>query len=240
MFLDSKLGKVSINHNDVGSDSVVILGHGYLSNKNSRTGKALSKCLNENGISTITYDLYGHGESEGDIEHLTVSKAVETLLSVYDFAQTRYKKIGLVGSSFTGSISLICASKKHPDVIALKCPVFSSNELWDWRLNESGVAKWKKEGYLKLFSKRWSYDVYEDAMTYNMREIASKIKSPTIVVHGDQDVTVPMSQAENIAFSVKGEKRLVVIKGADHFFKEEKQFSIVVDTMCSWLCDYLS
>jgi len=240
MFLDSKYGKVSINHKDMESDSVVILGHGYLSNKNSRTGEALSKCINENGISTITYDIYGHGESEGDIEHLTVSKAVESLLSVYDFAQSNYKKIGLVGSSFTGSVSLICASQKNPDVIALKCPVFSSNELWDWRLNESGLAKWKKEGYLKLFSKRWSYEVYEDAKKYNMREITSKVTSPTLVVHGDQDVTVPMSHAENIAFSVKGEKRLVVIEGADHFFKEEKQFSIVVDTMCSWLCDYLS
>jgi len=239
LLIDSKNGRVSLSHNDKGSESVVILAHGYLSDKNSRTNQALSEKLNNAGISTISFDLYGHGESEGDVEHLTISKAVESELAVYDFAKSKYDKIGLVGSSFTGSVSLITASKRDPAAIALKCPVFLPIALWNWRMGKEGVRKWKEEGFISPFGRRWSYDAYEDALQYNMPEIASGITAPTLVVHGDKDVTVPLSHAENLAFSLKGEKRLVVIEGADHFFKEPKHFEMMVNRISEWMIDIL-
>ncbi len=239
MMLDSKSGKVCIAHNKVeGSNSVVILAHGYMSDKNSRTNTELAKRLNAAGISTISFDLYGHGESEGDPTYLTVSKAVDSELAVYDFAKSHYEKIGLVGSSFTGSVTLICASKRDPAVIALKCPVFMPKELWDWRHGKE-IEKWKNEGFIQAFGHRWAYDAYKDAEKLNMREIASKVTAPALVVHGDRDVTVPLSHAENLVFSLKGEKKLLVIKGANHFFKEEKHFERMSQAITDWLVDHL-
>ena len=239
MMLDSEYGKVSIRHEDKGGDSAVILAHGYLSDKNSRTIQELEKRLNAAGISTIAFDMYGHGESEGDVEHLTISKAVASMLAVYDYAAGRHKRIGIVGSSFTGSVSLIAASQRDPDVLALKCPVFMSKELWDWRYGDR-IEEWKREGFLEAFGSRWSYEAYEDASKLRMREVASKVKAPTLVVHGDKDKTVPLSQAENLVFSLGGEKRLLVIEGADHFFKEEGHFERMASAIAGWLIEFLS
>lgn len=239
MLLDSEFGKVSIRHNENGQDSVVILGHGYLSDKDSSTIQELEKRLKKEGISTIAFDMYGHGESEGDIEHLTISKAVASMLAVYDFAGSRYERIGIVGSSFTGSVSLIAASKRRPAVLALKCPVFMSKELWDWRYGDR-IAEWKRVGFIDAFNSRWSYEAYEDASRLRMREVAASIKAPTLVVHGDRDKTVPLSQAENLVFSLGGEKRLLVIKGADHFFKDERHFDRMAGAITGWLVEHLS
>ena len=238
MFVESKSGKVSLEETEKGS-SVAILSHGYLSNKKSRTNQELSKLLNGAGISTISYDMYGHGESEGDVEHLTISKAVDSLDAVYDYAK-KYRKIAIVGSSFTGSVSLIVAGRKQPDAIALKCPVFLPLELWNWRLGREGIRKWQTEGYIAPFKKKWYFDVYEDAEQYDMRQIASGIKSPVLVVHGDRDVTVDISHAENMIHSLGSEeKRLVVVEGADHFFKDPEHFRKMSFVMSEWLIDHL-
>ena len=256
IFLDSASGKVCCLYNHVeGSNAIVIIGHGFLSDKNSRTGFELYKKLGEAGISTLRIDLYGHGESEGDIEYLTVSKAVENVIAAYDFANEKgysqsvnrssqsngsgYKKFGLVGSSFSGIVSLIAATKRKFDVLSLKCPVFDYQALWADRLGKEGLEKWKKEGFTPIFSKKVHFSAFEDASTYNMKEIASKITCPVLVIHGDQDTTVHVSHAEDIIKYVKGEKKLVIIKGADHFFKDEIHFQQLINESMGWLKRHL-
>ncbi len=237
MLIDSESGKVSLAENECGK-SVVILSHGYLSDKNSGTNRELTNLLSKAGISTITYDLYGHGESEGDVEHLTISKAVDSLEAVFRYAK-KYEKIALVGSSFTGSVTLIAASRNNPDAIALKCPVFEPLELYDWRLGEKGIEKWKKDGFIEPFGRKWYYDIYEDAGNYDMPRIASKIECPIISVHGNKDVTVPIAHSENlIHYCSSKEKRLVEIKGADHFFKSH--FGLMTNIIADWLTDHLN
>ena len=241
IFLDTKSGRVCCLHTHVkGSPSVVILAHGYISDKESRTNTELSKRLNRAGISTIAFDMYGHGESEGDIERLTITKAVENVLAVYDFAKSKgYQKIGLSGSSFTGIVSLIAATKREFSALSLKCPVFSSKKLWDWRHGKKGIDGWRKRGYITLFGKKWRYEAYEDASRYDMERIAPSITAPTVVIHGNKDKTVPISHARNIIAHVSGEKKLVVVKGADHFFHDPKHFEQMIGTSFQWLSSHL-
>ena len=240
--LDSKSGRVSCLHNHIeGSSSVVILAHGYLSDKESRTNTELSKRLNKAGISTISFDMYGHGESEGDIERLTITKAVENVVAVYDYAKSQgYQKIGLSGSSFTGIVSLIAATKRDFAALSLKCPVFDSKRLWDRRHGKKGIERWRKKGYLVQFGKKWSYEGYEDASRYKMDEIAKSITTPTLAIHGDKDKTVPISHAKAIISHVSDEKKLVVVKGADHFFRNPAHFEQMIRASFEWLTFHLT
>jgi pimeloyl-ACP methyl ester carboxylesterase len=238
--IESKSGKVAFIHDKVDDEAVVILGHGYLSNKKSRTNTALSERLNKAGISTISYDMYGHGESEGDIVLLSISKVVDNLLAVYDYAKGQgYSKIGLSGSSYTGIVSLIAASKRDFTALSLKCPVFDSKRLWDSRHGPEGIQKWKEDGYIDAFGNRWHYGAYEDASSYDMEDVASRITAPVLVIHGDRDVTVPLQHATDIVKHVKGENELVIVQGADHFFKDEAHFKTRISKSFEWLSKHL-
>lgn len=241
IFLDSKSGKVCCVYNKMeNSNSIVIISHGYLSDKNSRTGLKLAQKLNSSNISTISLDLYGHGESEGDIEYLTISKAVDNVLAVYDFVKSEgFQKIGLVGSSLSGIVSLIVASKRKIDALSLKCPVFDYKGLWDDRVGPEAVKEWKEKGFMKPFGKRMHYEIYEDSMKYKMKNIAKTIIAPTIVIHGDKDTTVPLQQAKDLLNSVSGQKKLAIIKGADHFFHNEDHFNQMVNVSFEWLLSKL-
>ena len=90
--------------NDAGGNKTLplaVLVHGLGSSKDSTTNQMLAKILLENGIAVFRFDLFGHGETDGDFSDLTHSKAVEDTVSALEYVKgLGYERIGLVGSSF--------------------------------------------------------------------------------------------------------------------------------------------
>ncbi|HSB47129.1 MAG TPA: alpha/beta fold hydrolase [Candidatus Bilamarchaeum sp.] len=239
-FIDSPAGKVCIDSREAGGSSAAILTHGYHSAKESRTNTALAPILNARKISTFAFDMYGHGKSEGDISRLTVSKVVENALVVYDHVKSMgYTKIAFAASSFSGQVALISATKRPFSALALRCPVFDGRGLWDMRLGPEGIALWKRQGAIRPFGIDWKFEAYEDEAKYDMHAVAAMVEAPTVVIHGDRDATVPISQAESLIAALKCEKKLVVVRGADHFFAPEAHFREMVDATSAWLTGHL-
>ena len=76
-----------------GTDRLAVLCHGFLSNKNSATNSALTAMLLPQGIATLRFDFFGHGDSEGPFEKLTVGIAVQQTLAALGLASSRgYRK----------------------------------------------------------------------------------------------------------------------------------------------------
>ncbi len=241
IFLDSATGQICCSYSAVrGARSIAILCHGYLSDKNSRTNQELSRRLNAAGLSTLAPDLYGHGESEGNVENLTISKAVDGILAAYDYAASqKYGKIALAGSSFSGGLCLIAAVRRYVSAISLKCPVFDYKELSISRLGPQGIRRWKEQGYTTAFGKRWSYEMYEDSLKYDMCDIAADVGAPTLIIHGSNDATVPLKQARDLLSCLACEKHLEIIDGGDHRFSNAADFKKVIQLSSDWLARQL-
>lgn len=95
-----------------GKDKIVILCHGFSSSKESRTNVEFEEIFNEGGLATFRFDFYGHGESGGKFEDITLGEAAHDLEQAYSFLKKRgYKKFYLVGSSFGGAASVLAASR---------------------------------------------------------------------------------------------------------------------------------
>ena len=106
--------------------------------------------LNQKEISTFRFDFYGHGESEGKFEDITLSEAINDVHKAIHFLiNAGYERIGLVGSSFGGFASLIAASEL-PELIllALKSPVSDYLGLLIARDREIEIPLWKQKGFI--------------------------------------------------------------------------------------------
>lgn len=212
--------------NDV-STPLVILVHGFATSKDRTSTVSLSRELNKKNIATFRFDLFAHGESEGNFEDLTLSEAVDDILQAIHFAKEKgYKKIGLIGSSFGGMASIIAASKTDDlFVLGLKCPVSDYKEVWANRRTPEQIEQWKESRYHEYVNSlgtalRIKYDLYEDAIKYNIYEIAKNIHIPTIIIHGDADTTVTVAQSIKTAENISNCK-LIVVSGATHRFERE-------------------
>lgn len=236
LFLDYEHGKLCGLYDSVSSNSIVILCHGLASSKSSRINQTLSPLLHKDGIATLAIDLYAHGESDGKFEDLTISKAYDGLKRAYNFAKEKdYKNILFSGSSFSGIVCLLGAGRLGCSALTLKSPVFDYVKLWDDRLGKEGIKKWREQGYFELWKRKLNYDLYEDAVKIDIRKITKSISTPTLLVHGDKDDWVSIGHSQEAYKLLAGEKKLHIIKGADHFYKELAHFKEMVEIVHSWI-----
>lgn len=220
-------GLLSNSTGDI-SRPIIIFVHGFSSNKNTSNFVKLKDILDKDNIATFRFDVFGHGESEGKFEDITITEAVDDILQAIKFLQSKgYKRIGLLGSSFGGISSIMAASKTNDlFMLALKSPVSDYLEVEMNRFSEKDLEEWKKQGYrdyeddgkiLKL-----GYTFVADFKNNDAYKAATQISIPAIIVHGDADKTVPVSQSIKISKIIPNCK-LVLIKGADHRYTEGDQ-----------------
>src|SRR3989344_5453366 len=94
------------------TSSVIVMCHGLAYDRSTvgRFDKA-AKSFNERGFNVFKFDFSGCGES--DYDTLTTDKQIDDLKSAFKFVESKgLNKIGLLGNSFGGFISLKVCGKK--------------------------------------------------------------------------------------------------------------------------------
>jgi len=232
-----RLCGVLSNPGDVESP-IIVLCHGFTSSKEGNTYHALEKELNSAGVATFRFDFYGHGESSGKFEDITVHEAVDDALCAIAFVKQKgFTKIGLMGSSFGGNAALLAAAKSPGlFVLALKAPV------GDYKGRLIGIKtleQWKEDGFTN-YNKgdgtvlRVNYGFYEDAESIDSYEEFKKIAMPTLIVHGDADKAVSCEQSKKSASVIK-KCQLEIIPGAGHRFDEGDSFQKMLTLIVNFI-----
>ncbi|MFH1398755.1 MAG: alpha/beta fold hydrolase [Candidatus Woesearchaeota archaeon] len=221
---------------------IVVMCHGFSSNKNSRTYKNLIPALGKKNISSFVFDFYGHGESDGDFAKITVSEAVDDLKNAITLIQEKgYTRIGLFGSSFGGLVVLLAIpSYSAISAIALKSPVSDFASTWP----AEQIEIWKKKGYTTYPKNdgtlcRLNYSFFEDAVKHKAYSSVTGLQTPALIIHGDRDTVVPLRQSISTA-SLMNNCVLKIIKGLDHNYTDPKHFERMLTSIVDFLEQHLN
>ncbi|MCK4540579.1 alpha/beta fold hydrolase [Candidatus Parcubacteria bacterium] len=236
-----RLSGIISNPTDDTSRPVIILCHGFTTSKDNFTNSNLERILNKSSISTFRFDFFGHGESEGLFEDITISEAVDDIVNAIKYLKSKsYSKIGLVGSSFGGIASIMTASKTDDlFLLALKAPVSNYKERDIEIKGENFINDWKEKGHRIYVSgngnkHKLNFTFCEDYDNNNGYEAAKKIKIPTLIVHGDKDESVPIEQSRKIVALIQNSE-LVEIKDGGHQFNNPGEFNKMLDLISSFI-----
>ena len=206
----------------------VIASHGLLSSKNSEKYVALGEQISREGMAMLRFDFRGIGESEGSEEDNTISKKVADLNAGIDFIRSypgMGNRIGLMGSSLGGFLSLIKASgnKEIKAVVTWAAPI---------HLDDLGTKKQEEDYPLPP-------DVFfEDLPKHRLAPLLSKV-SHCLVIHGEKDELVPLDQAMEIFTHLSVPKELHVMGGADHRLTDPANRQRAIDLSVNWFKKYL-
>ncbi len=224
----------------------VILCHGFLSNKDSRTNLRLTELLCPHGISTLRFDWFGMGGSGGEFSHITVATCVDQLEHAISLMRDRgYHDLGLIGSSFGGLLAILVA-QRHPELraVGLKCPVPDFPEMLDHEFGPNGIEEWKRTNYIPDVTGGTApisldFSFYESCRVFNAYEAARNLNAPVLTVHGEQDELVPFHQIELLKASLPGDAELVLLPGADHQFGRPEDFRRMTVRLANWMQTHL-
>lgn len=224
-----------------------MLCHGFLSGKNSTTNRTLTRLLKEQDLATFRFDFFGHGDSDGPFENITVTLALHQTLAALDLVTIRgYDRIGLVGSSFGGLVAILTAAQcRDIACLALKCPVVDFAEELRLTFSAEELDRWQATGTIPNIvggpdRVRLHYDFYEDCLKHIAYGPAERITAPTLIVQGEQDECVPLHQSQRLHDVLGGPKRLDLLPGADHQFTRGEDFRRMTTSISDWLITHLS
>ncbi|MGA2316932.1 MAG: alpha/beta fold hydrolase [Thermodesulfobacteriota bacterium] len=208
--------------------SCVIASHGLLSSKDSEKYIALGEQISREGISMLRFDFRGIGESEGGEEDNTVSKKIADLSAAIDFIRSYpglENRIGLIGSSLGGFLSLIKASedKEIRTIVIWATPL---------HLDDLGTKKQEEDYPLPPEA------FFEDLPKHRLVPLLHKV-SNCLVIHGEEDELVPLDQALGIFYNLSVPKEIHVIGGADHRLTDPAHRQRAIELSVDWFKKYL-
>jgi putative redox protein len=200
--------------------------------------------LAEAGFAVLTFDFRGFRQSDGLFTlagQIKDAKAAITHLLESDLTVDSWS--GIYSASWGAAVA-ICALAEDPrcDALCLRAPVFDT--LW---FAESPMIQPSVDMIVEtdptqirgiddpqtqeLVLRR----MVEDAKIHNpMNEISKISPRPMLIVHGTDDVGVPLAGVKRL-YELAGEpKELVVVEGADHNLSDPRAYEITMSTGVEW------
>lgn len=221
--------------------SAAILCHGMESNKESDKIVALSRALAEKGILALRFDFSYARESSGKFEDITYSGEVEDLRAAYDFVlRLPVEKIGILGSSMGGTVALLFAAqeKRIAALAAIAAPLHP-DRITETLLSKEEVERWRREGFLFYHGRRINISLLKDLENIDVPKAVKQISCPVLIVHGDQDETVAVAEAQELYAHIEAPKRLAILRGADHRLTRPAHLQRALDESRDWLVHHL-
>ena len=206
-----------------GECPLVIVQHGFTGHMEEDHIIGAARAFNEAGFATLRTELYGHGKSGGDFRDHTLFKWLSEMMTVIDYA----RKLDFVSDMFLcghsqGGLAVMLAGAMKQDVIRAIIPLspavmipeearrgsmlgheFDPRHVPETLVIDDGVQL--GGNHIRVSQQIW----VEPAIDVFQKEV--------LIIHGDEDETVPLQSALDAAKRYSNAK-LVVIKGDDHCY----------------------
>lgn len=203
-----------------------------------------ARALARVGIASLRFDFYGSGESEGEFRQATLRGEIADAQDAVKFFR-RQKGIdsalvGLCGLSLGGCVAASIAQRAKARAVVLWSAVAHPN-----LLQAIGERTLKpvagSSGYVEYDAREVSVRFLGDTRRYRPVNLLAAFRAPTLIIHPENDETVPVSHARDyFQASPAAHKRLVIVPGADHTFASLAWEREVIGQTVAWFRRHLA
>ena len=201
---------------------LAILLHGFTSAKDRPHNLLAAEAMREAGYATLRFDLYGHGESGGEFRKHTLYKWITNTLAVIDYVRgLGFGDLTLSGHSQGGLVAALAAGMEPDRVrgLVLRAPAFMipraarEGTMLGQRFDPEHIP----DSVSTIKNLELDGNYLRVAQTIYAEEAADRYRGPVLILHGDEDDTVPAADSREMAKRYRN-CELAVIPGETHHF----------------------
>ncbi len=223
-----------------GKYPLVCLCHGAPSGEPPRPDDGgypeLAEKLCRNGLAVYWFNFRGTGDSGGNMDLAGWTRDLQAVLDfLWGLENFDKSRLSLVGFSIGAAVAIYLGAKdkRVSGVVACACPAeitpFNASKNWQALLDhfrEIGVIR--DEDFPPSLEE-W---VAGFQRLHPINHIASIAPRPVLVIHGSQDSTVSVEDAQRLYEKAGLPKQLVIIDGAGHRLRSDKK---AIDAIVKWV-----
>lgn len=228
------------NHENISNLPCIIIVHGFKGFKDWGFFPFAAKYFANKGFFVLTFNFSHNGVGDNLLDFTELNKfaantyslELEELNEIIDnyskdfFGEVKNKKIGLLGHSRGGGVSILAAAERN-DINSLA--VWASISRVD-RYNEQQKIRWRKDGFLMVQNARTKQEMKMNVTalddieankddSLNIKKAVKNLKCPFLIAHGQQDLSVKISEAEDLHnWSDHSYSEIFKIPGTGHTF----------------------
>lgn len=217
------------------NQKLILFVHGYMGFKDWGAWNLMQQYFTKKGFGFCKFNLTHNGIGLSDIENFTdleafasnsYSKELEDVTIMIDLIQTQIptgSEIILLGHSRGGGDVLLASNHAAISKIVTLAAISSIEK----RFSDTQLLKeWKEQGVRYVTNQRTkqnlphAYSQVEDFLAnkkkLSIEKACKNLQKPLLIIHGDQDVSVPIEEAYDISKWTK--TPLNIIKNTNHVF----------------------
>jgi uncharacterized protein len=196
------------------SKPCALVGHGNGGNRAQLLD--IIRIFRKNGISVLTLDFRGHGESDAP---LTTAGYLEARDADLAFAHLKSRcgkrKIITYGFSMGGAAMLLGKVGKKADMLMLEAVYSDIETAIRIRINQS-LGKVGETVVTPFLIQALAWRTGIEPANMSPAFSASQVTAPTLLLAGQSDVLAPVSDSEAIRANLRGPSQLIVVPEAVH------------------------
>jgi alpha-beta hydrolase superfamily lysophospholipase len=202
--------------------------HGFGSHQEGEKAVVFRRRARRAGLGFCSFDFRGHGRSGGGMERLTMSRNLDDAEAAAGWLAERWEgPLAFFGSSMGAAAAMwLAALRREGPAARLAAGVAIAPALGLERglaaqCGEAGLARWRESGFLRvdnpLVSCRLGWALMEDLARHRPAALPPRYATPTLVLQGTADDSVPWREAADFAAACRrGLVEVHLFAGGDH------------------------
>lgn len=232
-FISGPHGEIAYEWVDGSNDlPPIIFLHGFKSDMMGSKAEFLKQYCLETGRDFLRFDVFAHGQSDGDMMDFTISKALDDTLFMLTEALCRPGIV--IGSSMGGWIGLRllqeCPRKIAGFIGIAAAPDFTHKILS--KLDDNHKSQLKDNGYITEDSGYaepyiFTQALFDDGEAQCLLDQTIAYDGPVHLLQGKQDTSVDWHVPDAINTCFDGRAKITLIDDGDHSLSREQDLNVL-------------
>ena len=216
---------------------VMLTGDGKKGSK-SLSWVNMPPMLQKVGISSFIFDFEGLGYSNGERKNLSLSIGIDNFKSAYEIVKQQdwvdNDRIGAFASSFGATVLLLVPEIANElKVLGLKSPAAFIADAYYNEIGKIKFDEWRSKYFLE--DNGYNFDIFIDALRYNVYVSALKINTPCFITQGNNDEIIPPQHTKYLYECLRSkDKHLEIFEGVGHGYSEGDAWDRMSNMFVEW------
>lgn len=247
--------------------TAVVICHGFKGFKDWGFFPELARAIAKRGHAAITFNFSGSGVGEDgrdfsaldDFAASTHTRNLEEIHTVLDAVRgsslfpTAPEATGLFGHSRGGGEAILTAAEDAKLDALVTWSAIAAVERWQdeqidaWQRGETVYIPNSRTGQQMPMNPTFWRDIQENSERLDIIASAEKVNTPWLIVHGEEDETVSVTDARVLFDAAGDQSELLLVEGAGHTFGAAHPFThtapaleTALDATLEWFDEHLN